>query len=105
MKSCPTITARIFLAGDMAEIRRICREYCDTFGLCVTVTPTCYIYTGGSEEGAEVALRNYPRFPKDGIALRTQAHILAMLLREGLGESVMMQTPETTFWWSGHGDT
>lgn len=34
-------------------------------GLCVTVTPTTFIFTGGEESGAAVGLINYPRFSSE----------------------------------------
>ena len=41
----------------------ICQSYCDSVGLCVTVTPTIFVYTNGNERGCLVGLINYPRFP------------------------------------------
>ena len=45
------------------EAIEFCKEYCK-IGLCVTVTPTTFCYTTGSESGIIVGLINYPRFPK-----------------------------------------
>jgi hypothetical protein len=42
--------ATIYIAGPVAKIESVCRKFCER-GMCVTVTPTTYIYTGGSEGG------------------------------------------------------
>jgi hypothetical protein len=52
----------VFMAGDIAAAVDYARQYCDEHGLCVTVTPTIYVYTGGQEVGLAVGLINYPRF-------------------------------------------
>lgn len=89
----------IFIAGDAARAREICRRVCDTEGLCVTVTPTTYVYTGGEESGVIVGLIQYPRFPVDAERLDAIAWSLATRLREGLGQqSFTIQTPDDTYW-------
>jgi len=59
---CVTFEAKIFIAGDLQDIRKTCKRFCYR-GACVTVTPTEYIFTGGSETGAIVGMINYPRIP------------------------------------------
>lgn len=63
--SAPSCPVSIFIAGDFDEARDLCRAFCDEEGLCVTVTPTTYVYTGGEEDGVIVGLINYPRDLKD----------------------------------------
>ncbi len=41
-----SIQFEIFMAGDIAQAKQACREYCRV-GLCVTIEPCDYIYTGG----------------------------------------------------------
>ncbi len=74
-----TYTATIFIAGDLAKIKDTCREFC-LRGLCVTVTPTEFIYVGGSETGAAVRLINYPRFESGPEAININALELARTL-------------------------
>jgi hypothetical protein len=62
-KTAPSYPVSIFIAGFPCDAYRICREYCDKVGFCVTVSATEYIYTNGSESGVIVGLINYPRFP------------------------------------------
>lgn len=89
----------IFLAGDAAMAREICRQHCMNVGLCVTVTPTEYVYTGGQESGVIVRLVNYPRFPCSDAELEGKATALAMALAEGLCQwSVLIQTPKNVTW-------
>ena len=58
---CKTFWAKIYIAGPLDIIEQILRKEMLN-GLCVTVTPTKYIYTGGEETGVEIGLINYPRF-------------------------------------------
>lgn len=68
-------------------------------GLCVTVTETIFIYTGGEEFGAEIGLLNYPRFPVTEEELFKTAYALAELCRaEAKQNSFLMVTPEKTIW-------
>lgn len=58
-------------------LRGVCQQYVDRIGLCVSFTPTEFIYTDGSEPGAIVGLINYPRFPANPIEIRDDALALA----------------------------
>lgn len=92
MKTVPTYTATIYLgmkatrdSGDLrcdpSWVYSECQNYCSEVGLCVTITPTTYIYKGGSEAGAIIGLINYPRFPKEPHEIRQLALDLAEKLR------------------------
>src|SRR5262245_61588024 len=95
----PTYTIDIFIAGDAADARRICREQCMAIGLCVTVTPTDFIYTGGAESGVRVGLLNYPRFPTTPEALWATAQRVAEALRVGLCQwSYLLVAPDRSLW-------
>jgi hypothetical protein len=97
----PTIKYDIFIAGDLATAKQICREHCFEIGLCVTVTGVDYIYTGGEESGVRVGLINYPRFPGDATELHDKAHQLAQKLMVGLCQhSFSVIGPEQTEWFS-----
>jgi len=45
------------------EVKSCCQDYCNSVGLCITVTPTTFIYKDGNEDGCFVGFINYPRFP------------------------------------------
>jgi hypothetical protein len=91
----------IHIAGDYHVARSIARKFCDEEGLCVTVSQTVYVYTGGQEEGVRVGLINYPRFPKRPSEIEFTALRLADRLREGLHqESFSIETPAETTWFS-----
>lgn len=93
-----TFTATIYIAGDFTTAKHICREFCMT-GLCVTVEPTTFVYTGGAEEGVRVGLLNYPRFPCEPGDLLARARQLADDLRDGLCQhSWSIVTPTETIW-------
>ena len=94
---CETYWARIYIAGDLAEARRICRKYTWNEGLCVTVTPTDYIYTGGEESGVIVEIINYPRFPGKPEEITQTAVDLGMTLMHKLYQrSFSVVTPDDT---------
>ena len=68
-------------------------------GLCVTVTPTTFVYTAGAEEGVAVGLVNYPRFPTTLEALRERAEKVAQRLMTDLCQwSALIVTPTETVW-------
>ena len=95
----PTIRVDVFIAGDLDQAKQVCREFCFEKGLCVTVEPISYIYTGGEESGARVGIINYPRFPSDLEILRGQAHELATALLERLCQhSYSVVGPDKTEW-------
>lgn len=97
-RQSPAFTATIYIAGDLAVARQVCREFCQT-GLCVTVEPTEYIYTGGAEAGVRVGLLNYPRFPTEPDRILDRAFALADTLRERLCQhSWLVVTPTDTIW-------
>ena len=71
MRQCDTYTATISLGlkegydgkiHSLYEVENICQQYCDETGYGVTITPTKFIYTDGSEDGCLIGLINYPRF-------------------------------------------
>jgi hypothetical protein len=91
----------IFMAGDISAATDYVRQYCDESGLCVTVTPTSYIYTNGQEAGFVIGLINYPRFPAAPEELWTTAEDVAAYLRERLyQDSYSIQSPDRTVWYS-----
>lgn len=73
MKSVETITVKIYLGlregytdvvHTVDEVETHLREeYTDNGGLCVTITPTRFVYKDGSEDGVIIGFINYPRFP------------------------------------------
>lgn len=78
MKTCDTFLATISLGlkegydgktHSLYAVESICQQYCDDVGLCVTVTPTKFVYKNGGEDGCFIGLINYPRFPADRSAI------------------------------------
>lgn len=94
----PTIRFDIFIAGDIAQAKQVCREFCME-GLCVTVEPVDFIYTGGQETGVRVGLINYPRFPSSIDVLGVKARRLGDMLMERLCQhSFSIEGPGETIW-------
>lgn len=99
IKSAPSFYANIWIGGDAARAVQACREFCMNVPLCVTVTPTTFVYVGGAEEGVCVRLINYPRFPKEPAELQETAMALAEHLRIALCQhSYTIEGPSDTEW-------
>lgn len=99
-----TFWARIYVAGDVGVIESSCRKFCMK-GLCVTVKPTKFIYTGGMEDGAEVGLVNYPRFPSTPDEIQQNAVGLAwQIILDGCQLTALVVTPTKTTWISRKDD-
>ena len=88
-KTCLTWQAQIFcgLRVGYAEeilsiekVYRICQEYVDEIGWCVTVTPTMFIYKNGHEPGVIIGIIQYPRFLSSHDVLRERTIELAKQL-------------------------
>lgn len=95
----PTIRYDLFMAGDLSMAKQVCREYCFHIGMCFTIEPTTYIYTGGEEEGFRIGLINYPRFPADQEKLKNTITNLAETLRTRLCQhSYTICGPDTSTW-------
>lgn len=95
-----TYTVTIYIAGELTDARRICRNVCMR-GLCVTVEPLDFVYTGGAEAGVRIGLINYPRFPAEPEELFVKAEALAITLMEGLYQhSVSIVATDKTVWLS-----
>lgn len=110
-KSHPSYNATIFVGlrrrsdgyvHSIDKVEEICQAYCDEIGLlCVTVTPTRFIYTDGAEPGAAVGFIHYPRYPADTERVKTHALELGRRLKQAcdqLGLSVVL--PDETFWFA-----
>lgn len=101
MTDVPTIRFDIYMAGDSAQAKQVCREYCFAEGFCVHIEPVDFIYTGGEEAGFKVGIINYPRFPTTEGDLREKAGSLADLLMTRLCQhSYSIVGPSVTEWFS-----
>lgn len=98
-KTVETYWVKLYLSGPIEIAKQIIREECLREGLCVTIEPTTFIYTGGEEAGYVVGLINYPRFPTDITNIFRRAEILVELLLEGtFQKSALMMGPNFTKW-------
>jgi ferredoxin len=95
MKTVKTYRAQIWVGfkvretGELhtiEEAHKIAQDYCDKVGLCVSVTPTNYIYTNGNEDGCCVGLINYPRFLEKRKTITKRAIDLARLLMNAFSQ-------------------
>lgn len=99
MKTEPTRSFTIYIAGDVTDAKRKLRELAYQHGLCVTVTPADFIYTGGEETGVAIGLVNYPRFPSTFDDLQTRAISIAQQLIVALCQkTALVVGPAETHW-------
>ena len=94
-----THTVRLYLSGPIEVAKQAIRAETLRAGLCVTIEPTTFIYTGGEEAGYVVGLLNYPRFPCEPQALEDRARdLMHKLLAATHQHSALMVTPERSEW-------
>lgn len=99
VKTAPTAIARLYLSGPIEVAKQVIRADCLREGLCVTIEPTTFIYTGGEEAGYVVGLLNYPRFPSEPSAIYARArHLMHALLEATHQHSALLVTDEGTEW-------
>jgi hypothetical protein len=96
MREVDTYTATIYcglregyseIIHEKSEIEKIAQEYCNTRGLCVTLTDTKFIYKDGNEPGVAIGLINYPRFPGTKKEIRKTTLDLAKIVKENFKQN------------------
>lgn len=94
-----TYWARIYMSGPIEVAKQTIRAECLREGLCVTIEPTTFIYTGGEESGYVVGLINYPRFPASKVSILDRAFdLMHKLLEVTHQHSALVMTPDITTW-------
>lgn len=98
-RTVPSFNVEIHMAGDINAAALFLQQEAARKGMCVTLTPQTFIYSGGREEGFRVDLINYPRFPKTPTELFAEAKMIALWLKAHLGQtSFSIVTPIETTW-------
>ena len=98
-RECPSYSVSVWIAGDLEEARRSLRRQCFEEGLCVTVTPTQFVYTAGMEDGVCVRAVNYPRFPKQKTEIWDRMVKVARTLMDDLYQnSAFVEGPDRGEW-------
>jgi hypothetical protein len=98
-ETAPTYIVRLYLSGPIEIAKQAIRAETFRAGLCVTIEPTAYIYTGGEEAGYVVGLLNYPRFPCEPKKLEERAmDLMKKLLAATHQHSALMVTPTRSEW-------
>ena len=94
-----TYQITIYLSGSIEKAKSVIREFVFQNGLCVTINPTTFIYTGGEEEGYAVGILAYPRFSAKNERLDTLSKELALkLLQETFQWSALVVNDTTSIW-------
>jgi len=101
VENSATFWVRIYLSGPIEVAKQVIRQECLREGLCVTIEPTTFIYTGGEENGYCVGLLNYPRFPAIQADISNRARDLALKLLDATHQhSALLMSPTVTTWLS-----
>lgn len=80
-----------------SRVQRVLREFTSLHRVCVTMSPTEYVYVDGDEPGAVIGLINYPRFPRTIEEIDVLAMALAKELKQTLRqERVSIMFPDRT---------
>lgn len=98
-RTTPSFNVEIHMAGDISAAGVTIQRYGLEVGMCVSLSPQSFIYSGGREEGFRVGFINYPRFPKEPGDIVARARDLASVLCQALGQySYSIVTPVETTW-------
>ncbi len=88
----------------LEEVHAICHQYCNNNGICVTVTPTRYIYPQGQgiadgyEDGCFVELIAYPRFSRSKFDIVGNAiELTKVFMKEFKQTRISIVTSEQTY--------
>lgn len=101
-----TFWARIYMSGPIEQAKALMRKECMRKGLCVTIEPTQFIYTGGEELGYVVGLIQYPRFPSKKSEIDRRAiGIAKKLMRKTWQWSGLVMFQDKTVWISQRKDS
>lgn len=74
-------------------------DYVDQEGFCVTATRTFFRYTGGTELGLKIGIRNYPRFPLEWDELIGHAERIGFKIAEAGGQDTFMIEDGSAVYW------
>ena len=87
----------------MADAIEVVQGYCNEVGLCVTCTPTTFVYSQrpetphGQEPGLLIGFVNYPRFPSQPDDIRKHAEALGAAIKQKLRQNrVSVVYPDVT---------
>lgn len=77
------------------KVEKLCQNYVNNIGLCVTLTPTKFIYKNGNENGVIIGLISYPRFPsKQKDILNKAIELSKVLIKELKQHRITITTPK-----------
>ena len=80
---------------DVEQVEILMQKFVDENKDCVTITPTKFLYVGGSEPGVIVGLISYPRFIRSTTVLKNRAIEIAKILMVAFKQNrITITTPE-----------
>lgn len=92
---CPTWQTTIYIAGDYSLAKNELSRMATTRGMCASMWPCDYVYSGGLESGVAIRIINCPRFPANSWELRDLAEEIARELIVSLHRHLFVRYNET----------
>jgi hypothetical protein len=94
-----TYQATIYIAGDLVTARALLREEAYQQWLCVSLTPTEFVFTGAVESGVAIGFVNYPEVSSTPEKIFERAKDIATKLIPKMGQrSALVVGPDQTEW-------
>jgi len=100
-----TVTVDLWIARPKDDFKatgmmHCLQEYVNKVGLCVSITKTDFMYSGGWEQGWRIGFRNYPRFPSDPMELLAHAERVGKGMAEmgDQGSFMIEEVGGSTYW-------
>lgn len=101
VKEVNSYWCKIYIAGDYQQIVSLCRKFCFDFPFCVSIKKSVYVYQGGVEEGVEIDIIHYAKFPRTNKELLDITTSLANKILEDQAQwSYSILTPDKSIWFS-----
>ncbi len=96
---------KIYASGPIEVAKQLVRKECLRVGLCVTIEPTLFVYTGGEESGFCIGLIQYPRFPLPEHEIWERALDLATKIRDATYQlSFLIMDRDRVYWQTAKDD-
>lgn len=94
-----TYQATIYVGGDLATARAFLRDAAYQEWLCVSLTPTEFVFTGAVEAGVAIGFCAYPEVPVDPEQIFERARQIATGLVKALGQrTALVVATDRTEW-------
>ena len=91
----------VYIGGDflIRDAESVAQSFCDRIGMCVSISKTRFVYTGGACSGVRVGFINYGRFPSTrGDIFRAAVELAEIMVCELGQDSASVVATDRTVW-------